>query len=270
MNKNLVINWYETLDSTNSEAARQLEGAAEGTVWTTDFQTKGKGQRGNTWESARGKNLMFTLLLRPDFLPASRQFLVSQAAALGVCRYLKDKGLNAKIKWPNDIYVGDKKICGMLLEHTLGGDKLSASIAGIGINLNQTRFESDAPNPTSVLLEAPGEELDRKEELLKVLTCIFTLYESLRGAFSSPFPAGGAGQECGTRTEEDSSAVRCIEEEYLESLYRRNEWHRFTETATGTVITARITGVNENACLVLEQAGGLKKAYAFKEIRYIL
>ena len=73
MNKNLVINWYETLDSTNSEAARQLEGAAEGTVWTTDFQTKGKGQRGNTWESARGKNLMFTLLLRPDFLPASRQ-----------------------------------------------------------------------------------------------------------------------------------------------------------------------------------------------------
>lgn len=258
MDKKLVINWYRTLDSTNSEAQRHLDLAPEGSVWAADFQTSGRGQRGNTWESARGENLMFTVLFRPEFLPAARQFLISQAAALGVCRYLCEKGLNACIKWPNDIYVGDKKICGMLIEHTWGGDKLSASIAGIGINLNQVKFDSDAPNPTSLLLEAGGSPRDRKQELQLVLERIFAYYEILRTAFDGPHAAEGG------------DAVRELEAEYLGRLYRRGEWHRFKETPSGAEFTAKITGIDASACLVLEQENGTEKAYAFQEIRYIL
>lgn len=261
MEKNLVINWFATIDSTNTQALREIATAPEGSVWIADFQTAGRGQRGNAWESVRGKNLTFTLLLRPEFVLVTNQFELSQVVSLGVCRYLKEQGIDAKIKWPNDIYAGNKKICGMLIEHTWNGDKLAASIAGIGINLNQTEFASDAPNPISLLLLTQREkEYDRKVELNRVLSHIYTLYEELKNGYAEE-----------------------IQGEYLENLYRFNEFHRFVEIdpdvpadlpvekmKSGREVTARIIGVNEQGCLLLEHQTGERKVYAFKEIKYLL
>lgn len=266
MEKNLGIKWYDTIDSTNSQAARELETAPEGSVWIADFQTAGRGQRGNRWESGKGENLTFSILLRPEFLHPAKQFLISQVCALGVSRYLKDKGLPAKIKWPNDIYIGDRKICGMLIENSLRSDKLSVSIAGIGLNLNQTHFASDAPNPTSMLLEFSSQQLEpaiafnRREELACLLGYIFTAYDELKDGF-----------------EEELCS------EYTENLYRLGEFHKFLETdpdapadvpvekmAAGNEITARIIGTDQYGCARLELENGEIRTYPFKGIRYVI
>ena len=147
--------------STNS-LLRELvikESLAEGSVVVADFQTAGRGQIGNTWESEAGKNLMFSLVLYPTCIPANRQFLISQIAALSVKEALDLYADHITVKWPNDIYWKDKKICGMLIENDLSGHNLYCSIIGIGINLNQTVFRGDAPNPVS-LFQIIGKERD--------------------------------------------------------------------------------------------------------------
>lgn len=257
-----MIKWYETIDSTNTQALKEAEHSEEGTVWAADYQTAGRGQRGNSWESARGKNLTFTLLFKPIFLSPVDQFKISQIVTLGIVNYLRTKDIDAKIKWPNDIYVNHKKICGILIEHTLSGDILSASIAGIGFNLNQTRFESGALNPTSLLLlSQSNEEYDRKGELIILLDSIFKYYESL----------------CNWKIED-------IQNEYLSLLYRNDgSFYKYKEIGEnanlslpvekieeGDIIEAKIVGVNPNGCLVLENKSGSLKEYAFKELQYIL
>ena len=277
MEKNLDIKWYRILDSTNTRAAIEADTSAEGTVWVADFQTAGRGQRGNKWESAESKNLTFTILLKPEFLHPSRQFCISQICSIGICRYLTAKGLPAKIKWPNDIYIGNKKNCGMLIEHSIRGDKLAVSIAGIGLNLNQTRFASDAPNPTSLLLECSSRQLlpstasgqekfastfsfDRKEELQQLLGYIFTVYQELQDGFHTE-----------------------LDKEYTQNLYRLGEWHKYIEIdpdapadmpvekiMQGKEITARIIGVDPYGCAIFEHLNGTKKTYPFKGIRYVI
>lgn len=266
MKKNLGIKWYHTIDSTNTQAAREMESAEEGTVWIADFQTAGRGQRGNKWESSEGENLTFTILFRPSFLNPAQQFQISQVCALGVCRYLSDKGLPTKIKWPNDIYTGNRKICGMLIENSVRGDKLAVSISGIGLNLNQKVFSSDAPNPTSLLLELPvaeehnGGKYDRKEELSILLGYIFTAYEELEEGFYQQLNA-----------------------EYIQNLYRLGEFHKFIEIdpqaqvnmpvekiTGGNEITARIIGVDTYGCAILELENGETRSYPFKGIRYVI
>lgn len=271
MEKNVDIKWYQTIDSTNTQAAREMSNAADGTVWIADFQTAGRGQRGNKWESAKCENLTFSILFKPTFLSPAQQFAISEAAAIGVCRYLCSKGLPAQIKWPNDIYIGNKKICGMLIEHSISGDKLAGSIIGIGLNLNQREFSSDAPNPTSLLLEAealasacatipPDGAYNRREELSTLLGYIFTAYEELEDGFAKE-----------------------LNQEYLDCLYRFNQWHQFIEIdatapadmpvekmAAGRTITARITGVDPYGCVILEHQDGTLHTYPFKGIRYII
>lgn len=259
MDKNLGIKWYQTIDSTNTQATRELATAEEGTVWIADFQTAGRGQRGNKWESSKSENLTFTILFRPVFLSPAQQFLISEVASLGVCRYLRSKGAHAMIKWPNDIYIGNKKICGMLIEHSISGDKLSGSIVGIGLNLNQKVFASDAPNPTSLALELGG-EYDRKEELTRLLEYICTAYQELEDGFHKE-----------------------LDTEYTRDLYRLGQFHKFIEIdpnapadmpvekmAAGNTITARIIGVDQYGCAILEHENGTKKTYPFKGIRYVL
>lgn len=143
---------HKVLDSTNQEAFRHVASAQEGTVWSAGFQTKGKGQYDRVWESQDGNNILATLLLRPTFLPANEQFYISKCTALGICSFLETYQLKTRIKWPNDIYIGPNKICGILIEHQLSGNNLVASIIGFGININQTSFGL-APNPTSLKLE---------------------------------------------------------------------------------------------------------------------
>ena len=146
-----IIRLDET-NSTNNYLRELLAGDAlpEGSLVIADFQTAGKGQVGNSWESEARKNLMFSLLLYPDFLPANRQFLISQIASLSVKETLDGYIDSVTVKWPNDIYWKDRKICGMLIENDLSGQHLYCSVIGIGLNINQEVFRSNAPNPVSL------------------------------------------------------------------------------------------------------------------------
>ncbi len=273
MEKKLVIKWYESLDSTNMQAQRELPEALEGTVWVADYQSAGRGQRGNSWESGAGENLLFTVLLRPDFLNVADQFAISQVVALSVVKYLETMGLSPKIKWPNDIYVGDKKICGILIEHSISGANLSASILGVGINVNQRTFCSDAPNPTSMVLALDGvvpdssfcseensAEFDRKKVLAGVMQQLFALYESLYIYSADSMRLF------------DAQGREALDAEYHSYLYRLGEFHDFIEVEgeRKSRITARIVGINGYGCLVLEKEDGKRAEYAFQQIRYII
>ena len=239
------IKWFDIVDSTNSEAARNLSTAPHGAVWAARFQTAGRGQKGNKWESASGENLMFSILLRPHFMPAHRQFLISQAMALAVCDLLAKWHIQALIKWPNDIYIGEKKVQGMLVEHFLSGSNPLASIVGVGININQERFASDAPNPTSVLLET-GVRHEPQVALLELLDLLAVRYQALaHGAWAQTADA------------------------YQSKLYRYGQWANFQRCATEASFTAKILGVDEFGCLVVEQKEGVE-TFSYKEIKFLM
>ncbi len=146
----------DLIDSTNDYCKNLLkEGKVEeGTVILADFQKKGKGLKGNFWESEKGKNLTFSIILYPEFLNARLQFYITMSISLGIVEFLDHMSINSKIKWPNDIYVKNKKIAGILIENSLIKDRMISSVAGIGINVNQKDFISNAPNPTSICLES--------------------------------------------------------------------------------------------------------------------
>ena len=150
--------------STNSYMAGIAATAEHGTVVYTDRQTAGRGQRGNSWESEPFKNVTMSILLRPKNVAPNQQFWLSEISALAVERVLSKYIGNVSIKWPNDIYYKDFKICGMLIEHSLSGGKINYTIPGIGINVNQRVFLSDAPNPIS-LANVLGHEVPTSEIL---------------------------------------------------------------------------------------------------------
>ena len=214
-----------------SQLCNQLqESVAELTTVTAEFQTAGKGQRGNTWEAEEGKNLLFSFVLYPSFLEARRQFILSQIVSLAIKEELSRWSDEITIKWPNDIYWKDKKICGILIENDLSGHHIRRSIAGIGININQEVFNSDAPNPVS-LKQITGKEHDR--------------YEILAHIYSD---------EISTR--------------YARSLFRRRGLHPY-EDANGKFL-ARLLRVEQDGRFVLEDEGGSEREYLFKEVQYIL
>jgi len=148
-----VLHEFDALPSTNILANEWLveNKVVEGTVILTHDQYAGKGQATNKWESAPHKNLTFSVILLPKFLLARKQFLLNQVVSLSVFDTLKEYiGEGLAIKWPNDIYVFNKKITGILIQNNLRGSTLQSSIVGIGLNVNQKQFISDAPNPTSI------------------------------------------------------------------------------------------------------------------------
>ena len=168
----------EETDSTNRYLTQKCdtEKVDEYTTVCADYQTAGKGQRGNRWESERGKNLMFSLVLYPVFLEARRQFLLSQIAALAVKEELEEWATDISIKWPNDIYWQEKKICGLLIENELASNGIARCIIGIGLNINQEIFRSDAPNPVS-LKQITGCDHDRQQILNGLLRRLHIPYK---------------------------------------------------------------------------------------------
>ena len=168
------IMWLGSTDSTNEEAKRNISDIDNLSVLSALEQTAGRGQRGNTWHSAPGENLLFSIVLKYEKegmhshcmnpVRACDQFVISETAALAVIDFLSGYGIRAKIKWPNDIYVGDKKICGILVEHSIRGEWLSHSIIGIGLNINQRNFNVNLLNPTSISLQT-GLSYDIRESL---------------------------------------------------------------------------------------------------------
>ncbi len=211
---------------------------------TSDFQTAGRGQAHNSWESEAGKNLLLGLLVHPTGISANRQFVLSQAMSLAVRDTLAAYADGFTVKWPNDIYWRNSKICGMLIENTLAGNRIEECILGVGVNVNQTVFKSDAPNPIS-LAQVTGKEHER----------IFILAEIVK-SFKKYFNDILSGQ-----TEE-------ITGKYLDSLYAKEGFHPYAD-ANGT-FEARIAGIEPTGHLLLSDRQGIQRRYAFKEVSFLI
>ena len=206
-------------------------------VVVADFQTAGRGCGTNRWESERGKNLLFSLLLHPNGVAANRQFHISMAVSLAICKALGRYIGDLSIKWPNDIYWRNAKICGILIENTLRGKLIKDSIVGVGLNVNQRQFHSDAPNPVS-LWQITEQETDRDVLLKEILAC---LDEYLGGE---------------------------IKDQYLSLLYRRKGFHPYTDR-DGTFM-AEIIDVEDDGHLLLRDEAGQQRRYAFKEVQFVV
>ena len=170
------IIWLERVDSTNDEARRHISEIDNLSVVSALEQTKGRGQRGNTWLSMPGENLTFSLIVKDFRIKANEQSAISQATALSLTKILGRYGIEARIKWPNDIYAGDNKICGILIENSLKGMEIDWSIIGIGLNVNQTSFPEDLPNPTSMRLCTGNSNPYNIRRILEEYIEIFTGY----------------------------------------------------------------------------------------------
>ena len=155
MAKKHDIIWMKSVDSTNNEAKRRISDIDNLSVLSALEQTAGRGQRGNTWTSDAGANLMFSIVLKSPSLIVEDHFILNEIAALSVADFLSTYGIKAEIKWPNDIYVHEKKICGILIENSFHRKSISYSIIGIGLNINQRNFDVNLPNPTSMVLCRP-------------------------------------------------------------------------------------------------------------------
>ena len=222
----------------------------------TDFQTAGRGQAGNSWESEEGKNLLFSTLLRYEGIQAAEQWRLSMLVAVALWKvlanYLPQEQLT--IKWPNDIYFGDKKLVGILIENSLIGGYVGYSIAGIGVNVNQTKWLSNAPNPIS-MKEITGQEYD-VEDLMAEWIAAVRLWEG--------------------RTTEELTAI------YMRHLYRGKGWHKYVEREvslqptmiapqdTAGAFVAELVGVTAQGELVLRKENGEEKKYHFKQIRFVV
>ena len=158
------IIWLKSTDSTNNELRRRLDQSGDLTIVAAEMQSAGRGQGEHTWHSAPGQNLTFSILLRHRCLKGSDALAVTSIMALGIRDYLLTKGIEPWIKWPNDIWVGEKKICGILVENTIHAGMIDFSIVGVGLDLNQTDWPAELPNPVS-LKELTGQEYDTHEEL---------------------------------------------------------------------------------------------------------
>ena len=172
----------QEVDSTNTFLKNLKTYDADAlTVAVADHQTAGRGQGTHTWESEPGKNLLFSLLTCPTWVPVRQQFLLSEAGALAVKDALDTYTDGITLKWPNDVYWNDKKISGTLIETSIDSKGIKRCIFGIGININQMEFRSDAPNPVS-LAQILGHEVDREEVLQKIIEAFKKYYELLRRA----------------------------------------------------------------------------------------
>ena len=177
-NKTDII-WLDSIDSTNDEARRRILTLDNLSVLSALEQTGGRGQRENKWHSEPNQNLTFSIVLKNPPVKAADQFIISEITAVTLVSFLAEHGIEADIKWPNDIYVGDRKICGILIENSLRGEWIQHSIIGIGLNVNQKAFSDDLPNPIS-MAQATGREFDREEVLQTVATSLMARYEQLR------------------------------------------------------------------------------------------
>ena len=234
--------------STNTYLSRLAATLPGGTVIYTPSQTAGRGQKGNSWESEDGTNLTFSLLLKRPPVKARDQFYLSEAAALAVVEALSaEAGDNFTVKWPNDVYWQDKKACGMLIENSLDGNDIATSIVGIGINVNQERFLSNAPNPVS-LINITGREHDLMALLKRVCSRIEQLVESLG----------------------DTDARTDLHQRYMAALYRNDGQLHPYEDAAGNRFMAMVTGIAPDGTLTLLHEDGTTHDYLFKEVRHII
>lgn len=247
MRENLI---HLTSTSSTNEYLYDLisrdDSLTEGLVVWSDFQTSGKGQLSNVWESEEGMNLTFSMLFFPSFLPIQSQFLLSQFVSLGVVDYLSNEvGMkDVTVKWPNDIYWKNKKIAGVLIENLLMGNSISHTIVGVGLNVNQKKFLSDAPNPVS-MATATKRHFNLDDELQKLVSAIkFRYLQLIKGDFSS------------------------LRAQYFKALYRADNFYYYQDE-NGS-FAAKIDSVGDDGILSLRLVDGEIRKYAFKEVSFII
>ena len=234
----------DTVDSTMKYLARYDDVACEDSfvLVTAEQQTEGRGQQGTSWESERAQNLLFSIRLNRLSLKSDKLFLLSEVNALALVETLDEYAEGFSIKWPNDIYFEDKKISGTLVQHTFQGAAVAHTIIGVGLNVNQAVFKSDAPNPVS-LIKIIGREIDKEQ----LLTSYLKRFEEYLLVLSS--------DHC-------DALHQC----YLERLYRLGEWADYRD-AQGC-FRARIVDVEPSGLLVVALTDGALRRYAFKEVQY--
>jgi BirA family biotin operon repressor/biotin-[acetyl-CoA-carboxylase] ligase len=241
--------WLRNNPALSGNKGRLLEeDAQEGCiVVVAAYQTAGKGCGTNSWESERGMNLTFSMLIHPEGILANEQFRITEIVSVAMCETLERCGCKeVSIKWPNDIYVGDRKICGILIENRLQGMTIKDSIIGIGLNVNQSVFKSDAPNPVSLY-----QILGKESNLEDILKTFLTAFEA-------------AYQNKGT----------CLA--YRTLLYRKGVEARYIEIADRSMdksaepFTAKLTDVLPDGRLLLVDQEGRERLYAFKEVQFII
>lgn len=238
-----IIHLVET-DSTNTYLSNNAGKLPQGSVVTADFQKNGRGQGANRWESNKGENLTFSIIFNPLSLKAVQQFYISKAISLAVSDYISLYTDKVSIKWPNDIYVEDRKIAGILIENSIEKDNIKQSIAGIGINLNQKSFHSDAPNPVSLnqitqSVYIPDHELDILTDILEYR------YSQLH--------------------EKDFST---LDLNYAQVLYRIG---RTSEYITGNQkFKGTIQGVAASGELIITDENNHERRFLHKEVEFVL
>lgn len=242
--KHTIIRIEET-DSTNS-FLRSLSPRpdADVVVAVADYQSAGRGQGSNKWESERGENLLVSISVCPKGIKAAQQFCLSAAGALSVKDVLDGFTDDVSLKWPNDVYVGDRKISGTLIETRLKGAEIRDCIFGTGININQQEFRSDAPNPVS-LRNILGHDIDREKVLEKIIAAFEQRYSTLLN--------GGKN---------------LLMNEYRALLYRRSGLFEY-EDRCGRFMAELVT-VADDGTLVLRDDHGKERKYAFKEVKHII
>lgn len=237
-------NYLPSCQSTNDEASALIvqDEVSEGTIVITDQQTAGRGQRGNTWEAKPAQNLTFSLILKPTFLTATEQFWLNMAVSLGIYDALQPLlGDRLRIKWPNDIYVVDQKLGGILIENTLHGPHIAWSIVGIGLNANQTEFSYSTA--TSLQQEAP---LPNGYNLSGLLS---SLCEALEKRY----------------LQLRSGRREALKMSYLQTLYRYQEEHYFS--SEGRSFRGAIIGVDPTGRLAIADGEHIRY-FAFKEVAF--
>ena len=238
----------DSVESTNKHCKLlDLNSVEKFTVYWTPCQTAGVGQRGSQWVSEPNKNLTMSIVLHPTILKADEQFGLTMAVSLAIKDYLISQNRNGApigIKWPNDIYVGQSKICGTLIENTLNNHGIATSVCGIGLNVNQTIFPDWLPNPTSMAAEW-SEEYDIENSVLPNLINHITHYYNLL----------------------KHNGRKSIEPQYLDNLvnYRRTAHYRYE----GNDIEAAITGIDQYGRLMLKQTDGTQIVSEVKEIAFL-
>jgi len=242
------ISWIDSVDSTNDELARQIKSKKNlhpGHTIVAKQQTFGKGQGKNKWEGEPGKNLTFSFFVQPAFLKADQQFYLNMFVSLGVYDLVKSMyDSPVKIKWPNDIYIEHRKIGGILISHIISGNDILYSIVGIGLNVNQTKFINQLPNPVS-MKQITGHNLDISMVLSNLLEQLNHHYNLIMN---------GEFQEC--------------RDAYKSALFGYYKWLRFRYEKD--LIVARITGVTDTGILQLQSSDKSRIECDLKEIEFII
>ncbi len=239
---------FDTLPSTNEYALDLLAKSkpSEGTVISAHHQTAGRGQYGSCWDSEGGKAITLSVIFRPVFLNISRQFDLNIAVALAVHDLIRKNApdVDLHIKWPNDIYIGNKKLGGILIQNAISSKKIASSVVGIGLNINQKEFPSELPNPTSLLLSTKHEH-DRDTLMQDLCTSLEARYLQLK-----------AGK------------INELKNDYHQTLYNFQVPAKY-ERADGQQFVGIITGVSPEGQLCVQSGRGVEERFGFKEIKLV-